>query len=141
MCYPTTGEEWQRREEAKGPGTRISLACVGSVSKNLREGNEALLPNFLLTPGALLRSLVRSPPGKEKETAATQARVSSPYELDSNREGRCLNASYGNYYNSKARPLRRITPTKTCGVKYNEMNGKKSRGLGGNGRKCPGKTR
>ena len=35
-----------------------------------------LLPKFLLTPGVLLRSPVRSPRGKEKETVATQANLS-----------------------------------------------------------------
>ena len=63
------------------------LACVAGVSKNLREGNETVSP---LTPTPVLahpsppsfarslarsifRSLDRSPPGKGKETAATQA--------------------------------------------------------------------
>ena len=75
------------------PFSMSGIACVAAVSfpfPNAREGNEncerfltpsPLLSIFLLTPGArpFYRSLVRFPPGKGKETAATQAMSGSIY--------------------------------------------------------------
>ena len=62
----------------------VGVYCIGGLrfltrrKRNWESEKYVLLPNFLLTPGRaliLLRSLVRFPPGRRKETAATQANL------------------------------------------------------------------
>ena len=66
----------------------MGFNCVAGVSKNLRVGNgtgrKSAKKHSLSSPTEacslarpLFRSLVRSPPGKRKETAATQASLQS----------------------------------------------------------------